>query len=130
MAEYNGWSNYETWRINLEFASDYCDTLARDIEAGYAERFDSVADLATALDDALDNLIDDYAGNGFAANLARSFASNVNWQEIAEHYTDELTRENWSECEQCGETFPPALTTETATGNTLCFECADTDILN
>jgi hypothetical protein len=98
MSEYNGWSNYETWRINLEMIdgmtpedfgfrpNDFQEddengsgikTIASGIQA---ER------LAAALEDHVVELIEmDTNGKGFAHDLAMSFIAKVDWDEIAEH---------------------------------------------
>lgn len=97
---YNGWSNYETWRINLEVCDDYCSSLVED-----RMTFDSLRDLAQSLQYYVEEMIDDDGGNGFAVSLANSFISDVNWEEIADHYDGELFNVP-PECDDCGEHFP------------------------
>tara|TARA_R110000803_G_C11901009_1_gene312109 strand:- start:196 stop:465 length:270 start_codon:yes stop_codon:yes gene_type:complete len=73
---YNGWTNYETWRVHLEifdgwaalenadFTPEQIEELANDIlEIG-------VNDSSTTLD------------------FARAFISDVNWHEIAKHLNE------------------------------------------
>lgn len=103
---YNGWSNYETWRINLEVCDDYCSSLIDD-----GTVFDSESDLARNLQDYVETMIDDDGGNGFAASLANSFISDVNWYEIAEHYDGELFNIPPT-CDDCGEKFSHLTHTE------------------
>jgi hypothetical protein len=91
---YNGWSNYATWRINLEIFDGFdpteyysaCDLTdayelgqslkqyAEEVifECGYDERRPS-------------NLMEDYA---------RAFLQEVNWYEIAEHLVQDHIAEN------------------------------------
>jgi len=76
---YNGWTNYETWKVMLELFdghevegpidADYCEELAWNIVTGWKElEANPLAD--------------------FSLNYAASFLSNVNWYEIAEAVND------------------------------------------
>lgn len=72
---YNGWSNYETWRVNLElFDGDY-DRWSHGSEVAMQE----FAEL----------LIEESTDEGIGRDYAMAFISNVDWQEIAEHYQEE-----------------------------------------
>ena len=66
--QYNGWTNYATWRVNLELF-DGLD-LDRDVDAGELEQ------------SAHDTLTDD--GNEIAIGYALAFVADVNWHEIAD----------------------------------------------
>jgi len=78
---YNGWTNYATWRVNLEIfdgleASDMFDMTSDAYDLGenlkeYAEEvvFMSVADPYATL----------------AIDYAMAFLQEVNWHEIAKH---------------------------------------------
>ena len=70
--KFNGWTNYATWRVNLELfdGSDYRWT------AESAREF-------------VEEIIDSTAPEGVARDYALAFLSDVNWHEIAEHYEDE-----------------------------------------
>jgi hypothetical protein len=83
---YNGWSNYETWRVNLEMFDgfDAGELLSSDDvleDPTQAER-----DLAVQLE----NMAEEYielevpSRSGFAYSLAMSFLAKVDFQEIAE----------------------------------------------
>jgi hypothetical protein len=77
MEKYNGWTNYATWRVNLEFVYGFD-----------ASDFDDVQELA----DYLQSLCEDYLaenGNGLTLDYALAFISDVNWYEIAEHLIEE-----------------------------------------
>jgi hypothetical protein len=89
MSTYNGWSNYETWRVNLEMfdgmdPTDLWDTRADDVDS-----------LTMALADSLESIAEDMAlqgvgeDGGFAASLVHHFLRQVNWREIAEHMVDD-----------------------------------------
>lgn len=80
--KYNGWTNYETWRINLELFDGF-------------DPFDYFSDnqknmmewLAEYLKEYAENLIYEAGGgNGnIAVDYALAFLQSVNWHEIAEH---------------------------------------------
>lgn len=71
--KYNGWTNYETWRINLEMfdGGEYAEYTADELES------------------IVEDTINYTTQEGFARNLALHFISKVNWQEIADHYNDQ-----------------------------------------
>ena len=92
---YNGWSNYATWRINLEvfdgMEHDITDYIDEDGEEPDAYEF------ALALEDLANEII--FSGMGYesqprrcwgpstlAEDYARAFLQDVNWHEIAKHY--------------------------------------------
>lgn len=81
---HNGWTNYETWRINLEIFSD-C----------YEDFYDyNTDDLKEYTEDVYKG--DNDLGNG----LIYAFISMVNFHEILDHI-----KENWEEnhCDNCNE---------------------------
>jgi len=75
---HNGWTNYATWRVNLEIF----DSL------DLAEFFDSEPDLPTVAawaKDWTEELLANEAGGAFTYDYAIAFISDVNWREIATH---------------------------------------------
>ncbi len=95
MATYNGWSNRETWRANLELIdgldpSDWWDVEAESVE----ELTDNLAE--TLQDITTETLLDARPGElgGFARSLVLDFLECVDWEEIARHlvedYADQL----------------------------------------
>jgi hypothetical protein len=72
MTKYNGWTNYATWRINLEI-----------FDGGSWRRY-SAQDLKEYANDIIEQ-----SGNGLALDYARAFLDDVNWYEIAKHMVDE-----------------------------------------
>jgi hypothetical protein len=80
--KYNGWTNYATWRINLEIFDGFDP-------AEYYSAFDleDVSGLADGLQQYAEEIIFNCAGvpEGLAADYARAFLSEVNWYEIADH---------------------------------------------
>ena len=83
MNTYNGWTNYATWRVNLEMfdGADYASD--NDLDA---------YDLGQNLrEEALEYLGEQ--AKGLALGYAEAFLSDVNWQEIAQHMIDDYRQE-------------------------------------
>lgn len=84
--KYNGWTNYATWRVNLEIF-DGIDP--RDMGWLDLDNYD----FANALKEYANEAIEMGVPEGLALDYARAFLSNVNWYEIAnnmaEAYEDE-----------------------------------------
>jgi hypothetical protein len=79
---YNGWTNYETWRVNLE-VFDGMDIMEY---LGCTE----TTTLANRMKEFAENIITDQTSeNTIAQGYALSFLSSVNWYEIAKHYQNE-----------------------------------------
>jgi len=72
---YNGWTNYETWRVNLEIF----DGLNSDMD-GEKVTAESCKDYA-------EEVVSE-SGEGLALDYARAFLANVNWNEIADHLNE------------------------------------------
>ena len=95
---YNGWTNYATWRVNLEICDDYISSRLNDIideiERGSSpDKFDNVSTWADELSEIVDEALTNYGEltDGIALDYARSFVNDVNFYEIAQHAVDELT---------------------------------------
>lgn len=76
MEKYNGWTNYATWRVNLEF-----------FDSGAGEYYDA---------DECRQFVESYieeSSEGIARDYALAFISDVNWHEIAEHHKEEEEEE-------------------------------------
>lgn len=79
---YNGWTNYATWRVNLEiFDGIDSDYFRSEVRTG------DVYDLSKRLQEFAENVIDD-SGEGLAVDYARAFLAEVNFYEIAQHMID------------------------------------------
>lgn len=84
MATYNGWTNYATWRVNLE------------IFDGEQDNFDLTQDahhLGSDLKSYAEELIDITSDEGLARDYALAFLSDVNWREIAEYLIEAYEHE-------------------------------------
>lgn len=69
--KYNGWTNYATWRVNLEM-------------------FDGVEEFFSpeSARDLVESIIEETTEPGIARDYAMAFLDDVNWYEISEHLWD------------------------------------------
>ena len=69
--KYNGWTNYATWRVNLEM-------------------FDGVEEFFSpeSARDLVESIIEETTEPGIARDYAMAFLQEVNWYEISEHLWD------------------------------------------
>ena len=79
MNECNGWTNYETWLVNLEMG------FTDDLHAFEARNLD---DLIVELKDYAENLIE--SDNTLATYFSHIILSKVDWREIAEVVLERL----------------------------------------
>lgn len=70
---YNGWTNYATWRVNIEMF-DGC-------ESYYSPE---------AAREFVEECIESTTEEGIARDYAMAFINEVNWHEISEHLEDYL----------------------------------------
>ena len=94
---YNGWSNYATWRINLEIfdgmeheLDGYIDDKEEPDTYGFSQSLQELAEEIIFSGMGYDerrpsNLVEDYA---------RAFLQDVNWYEIAKHIINDYISEN------------------------------------
>lgn len=91
---YNGWTNYETWRVNLEMLDGMTpedfgvDVRHVDLDEVYAQ----VTRLSESMASYVQEMVEQDA-KGFALDLALSFLNKVDWYEIAEHMIDDARAE-------------------------------------
>ena len=87
---YNGWTNYATWRVNLEIIDgiDARGMWPREV------RDDDAYSLSKQLEEYAEEVVSGYGQvEGLAMDYARAFLSDVNWYEIAEHLLDAIRDE-------------------------------------
>ena len=84
MNGYNGWTNYETWRINLEVTDGMTtsDFGVRDRDLLDPQTVDI---LSESIESYAEEIILGEIPEGLALGLAADFLNRVNWEEIAEH---------------------------------------------
>jgi hypothetical protein len=73
--KYNGWTNYATWRVNLEIF----DGLYSDMEGERAT--------AEGCKDYAEEVVSE-SGEGLALDYAMAFLDDVDWQSIADHLNE------------------------------------------
>ena len=78
--EYNGWTNYATWRVNLEMF----DGQPLDNISAVSDPHDVANDIR---DLALEYIGEQ--GSGLALDYAEAFLADVNWYEIARHMIED-----------------------------------------
>jgi len=69
---YNGWTNYITWRVNLEVFDGSDQFWSADSAKEFVEE-----------------MIYESTPEGIARDYALAFISDVNWVQIAKHYQEE-----------------------------------------
>lgn len=100
MKTYNGWTNYATWRVNLELL-DGVETSLETSPEDYTEyvengeisddnRMEIIYNLSKELESLVEEIMDSYDTDSIVRSYADSFLSDVNWYEIAEHKFDDL----------------------------------------
>lgn len=93
---YNGWTNYATWRVNLEI---FDDVDAQDFD-GVDAADPNIYEISLQLKDYAEEIIflDSHIGgktpNSLMEDYARAFLSDVNWYEIAQHMVNNYILEN------------------------------------
>lgn len=84
--EYNGWTNYATWRVNLEI---FDGMTARDLTCRHVN---SPAEVAEAAEAYVDNILTSTSSD-LALGYALAFIADVNWQEIADSLMIDLVED-------------------------------------
>lgn len=84
MSKYNGWTNYATWKVNLEMVNeDYYREVVQDCGM-------DADDLANYLESDIEELATgELDTDGFAYGVVVNFLNEVNWYEIAEHILED-----------------------------------------
>jgi hypothetical protein len=84
---HNGWTNYATWRIQLEIFSDF------NLDDWCLDMLDSV-ELAEWMKVHVTELLEEAAQPGLARDYALAFLSDVNWNELAQTARDDYAADN------------------------------------
>ena len=89
--EYNGWTNYETWLLNLHMTNEQGGTdFVMEFLDERTELKPHFIYLARFLQGTYEDLVPyDQASNLFWRALINSALSEVNWMEIARHRVEE-----------------------------------------
>lgn len=102
--EYNGWTNYETWLVNLwmdneQGSQEFFRGQAREIYDGprnpYRDHMARDADAGLTFADWLKEHYDENIPEmpGVYGDLLGAALSSVNWNEIARHYIEAIKEE-------------------------------------
>jgi len=85
MADYNGWTNYETWCVNLWLTNE------PDMESELRMLAQTNADLYYRADRLRDYVFDmnGVTDANMFADLLRSALENVNWREIIQNHEND-----------------------------------------
>jgi len=106
--EYNGWTNYETWVVNLwmdneEGTYDYWREIAEEIHNDLEDPTNGLTKMEEAIHILADRLKDDHEEkkndilenanltSSVWADLLGAVMSEVNWIEISEHLLENVT---------------------------------------
>ena len=90
---YNGWSNYATWRIQLE-VFDGVEPEHFDLEEGEAMTLVDAYELGEAMQNYAEEVIfsecryDERRPSSLVEDYARAFLQEVNWYELATYFVD------------------------------------------
>ena len=83
---YNGWSNYATWKINLELLDGLSlNDLFYDDDTNINDAYD----VGQELKQYIEAIIECDEGNPTIKGYALAFLDEVNWAEIAQNKLDE-----------------------------------------
>lgn len=82
MAEYNGYTNWETWLVNLHYEEHL-----RELVNG--NKIKTGMDLKYQFTDSIES--DLASDNMFISDMLNGFMGTVNWWELLRHYQDENT---------------------------------------
>lgn len=108
---YNGWTNYETWNVALWLDNDqgsynHWSAQAQDCwdaateKPGILSREErAIYDLADRLKDEVNEAAPDLGSTCFS-DLLNAALSEVDWDEIARHYMDEVEKEETADSEE------------------------------
>lgn len=83
MEKHNGWTNYATWRVNIEIfdgmdAAEYFDMDQSAYDLGQDLKYHAIEIVESSCD-----------ASGLALDYALAFMDDVNWREIAQHIIDD-----------------------------------------
>ncbi len=105
MSAYNGWTNYETWVVNLWMSNDegsdsYWRESAQETyndaetEKSFTREERAALNLSDRLKDEHEERQSELTGvTGVFADLLGAALSEVNWYEIAEHYIADVDKD-------------------------------------
>ena len=101
--KYNGWTNYETWLVNLWLDNDgSSESLSETCADMYETRADfDESDFANVIREYVDEVyLSESPQSGMVADIIGAAMRQVDWHEIASHYADNLPEAEEEEIEE------------------------------
>jgi hypothetical protein len=96
--EYNGWTNYETWLMELWISIDYdrevCD-MAENFR--HDKQIYEFGDALKEYFETLSDVSEVFEKPGFVSDFLNGAMSEIDWYDIAQHYHDDLDPEENNE---------------------------------
>ncbi len=96
MTKYNGWTNYETWLVNLHY-DNFFQEQAEDLyqDALACDTFSKEENAAHALCEYIEETVTEFnynpdADTALVNDIVNAALSSVNWYEIAANYIESL----------------------------------------
>ena len=89
MAEYNGWSNYETWLTNLHFDQAFYEIAQEHYANIEGDMYDLANQFSAYVNDVTFELIQG-DNSYFVDDMANAFLAQVNYRELAEMASEDF----------------------------------------
>lgn len=88
--KYNGWTNYETWLVNLHFDQQFNDMKITKEDFDDEELEEQVYNLSEFIQQTVEMVAEEAVDedNSFVVDLVRTALDECNFYEIAEHYVE------------------------------------------
>ena len=89
--KYNGWTNYETWLVNIWFDQSLSEW-AGEFEITSNDELETKSALKTHLEDCFESYFEDcekLPESGFLADIINASLREIDWYDIAEHYLED-----------------------------------------
>lgn len=93
---YNGWKNYETWLVKMEFVGDCELDVFDDVDFlfGEIEEEDRLDRVASILEGQFEEFFHANVDNSLLLTLLQKAGEEVDWTEIAGHLIDDWIQEH------------------------------------
>jgi len=94
---YNGWTNYETWRVNLEIFDNMTASDFDGADDAEVDIYDFSMQLKEYAEEIIFQQVPINQPSTLMEDYARAFLQEVNWYQIAEHMVNDYIAENQDE---------------------------------
>ncbi len=93
---YNGWTNYETWCLNIwidndQYLNERKAELVREVTLHYDDK--QVYELSLLLESMVEELKDNALEVGLLSDLLGGAIGKINFYELAEHYIEDFNED-------------------------------------